>query len=106
MPLLQLIRTMPGDGTDAPHESPCWEECSIMGPIHLHAIASLVNCSILSVQRQRRRTEAAAALHVQPPLSADAIKQRRIVVTGMGLVSSLGHEVEHFYSQLLEVSRF
>ena len=29
--------------------------------------------------------------------------ERRVVVTGMGVVSSLGHEVEEFYDKLLQV---
>ena len=29
--------------------------------------------------------------------------ERRVVVTGMGVVSCLGHEVEEFYNGLLEV---
>ena len=30
--------------------------------------------------------------------------ERRVVVTGMGVVSALGHEVEDFYDKLLQVS--
>ena len=29
--------------------------------------------------------------------------ERRVVVTGMGVVSSLGHEVEELYDKLLQV---
>lgn len=31
-----------------------------------------------------------------------AVKQRRVVVTGMGVVTSLGHEPDMFYNNLLE----
>lgn len=30
------------------------------------------------------------------------VKQRRVVVTGMGVVSSLGHDPDIFYNNLLE----
>lgn len=74
-------------------------------PSHQLAYAHLKQCWVMHVQRQRRRIEAAAApaAQLQPPLSADEISQRRIVVTGMGVVSSLSHDVREFYSHLLEV---
>ena len=55
------------------------------------------------MQRQRRRVEPAASLQIHPPLSGEAMGKRRIVVTGMGVVTSLGHDVKELYDQLLQV---
>ena len=30
------------------------------------------------------------------------MQERRVVVTGMGVVSCLGHDLDHFYNNLLE----
>lgn len=43
-----------------------------------------------------------AGLQVHAPLSGEAVNKRRIVVTGMGVVTSLGHDVKQLYDQLLE----
>ncbi|CAN0839541.1 3-oxoacyl-[acyl-carrier-protein] synthase II, chloroplastic [Linum grandiflorum] len=61
-------------------------------------------------QRRLRRPAypgEAMAVALQPTKEADAktkpvTKQRRVVVTGMGLVSPLGHDVDVFYNNLLE----
>ncbi|KAH7856106.1 hypothetical protein Vadar_032758 [Vaccinium darrowii] len=67
-----------------------------------------------SVNRRRRRSNRAAAhfgeamaVAVQPTKEDTAkkrppIKQRRVVVTGMGLETPLGHDPEIFYNNLLE----
>ncbi len=36
------------------------------------------------------------------PMPPHAQRQRRVVVTGMGVVSCLGHEVDEFYNNLLQ----
>lgn len=47
-----------------------------------------------------------AGLQLHAPLSGEAVNKRRIVVTGMGVVTSLGHDVKELYAQLLEVGDF
>ncbi|CAN1291078.1 3-oxoacyl-[acyl-carrier-protein] synthase II, chloroplastic [Linum perenne] len=66
-----------------------------------------------SINRKQRRIRRPAypgeamAVVVQPAKEAGSktkpvTKQRRVVVTGMGLVSPLGHDVDVFYDNLLE----
>ena len=60
---------------------------------------------LVCMQRQRRRAGSTASLQIHPPLSGEAVNKRRIVVTGMGVVTSLGHDVKELYDQLLEVGQ-
>ncbi|XP_021750239.1 3-oxoacyl-[acyl-carrier-protein] synthase II, chloroplastic-like [Chenopodium quinoa] len=63
-------------------------------------------------RRQRRSNRAlhsgrAMAVAVEPSMEVTSnkkpvTKQRRVVVTGMGVVSPLGHEIDVFYNNLLE----
>lgn len=56
---------------------------------------------------KKRRADKVMAVAVQPAKQVEekkmtATKQRRVVVTGMGVVTPLGHEPDVFYNNLLE----
>ncbi|XP_054805690.1 3-oxoacyl-[acyl-carrier-protein] synthase II, chloroplastic isoform X2 [Prosopis cineraria] len=59
------------------------------------------------VNRRQRRVNRAAQSAVQPAqeittMKKRSMKQRRVVVTGMGVVTPLGHDPETFYNNLLD----
>lgn len=56
---------------------------------------------MLQHRRQRHIAVAAESTAQHPPQKKP---KRRVVITGMGCVTALGHEPEEFYNNLLEVS--
>ena len=63
---------------------------------------SLVHCSASGAAEQGERLR---SVQLRCSIHNGDIRQgeRRVVVTGMGVVSCLGHEVDEFYNNLLEV---
>ncbi|KAL4180808.1 hypothetical protein AMTRI_Chr12g267950 [Amborella trichopoda] len=91
---------------------PCQEYYSCKDPpLFGENCFSLFGSKGLKVGRRQRRVNHASgkamAVAVQPAkdvgLKKKTLKkQRRVVVTGMGVVTSLGHELDPFYNNLLE----
>ena len=46
-----------------------------------------------------------AGVSVRCAAEGQIVPERRVVVTGMGVVSCLGHDPDEFYGNLLEVER-
>ena len=63
-----------------------------------HLIAPPCGCKVAppQIRRGQKSTTCSAGGHAEP--------ERRVVVTGMGVVSCLGHDPDEFYNNLLEAS--
>lgn len=97
---------------------PCDQYCSSKGLPYSaffgdNALSSLFGSKSLPLNRRQRRTNRGShsgetmAVAVQPAKEVTTKKkplteQRRVVVTGMGVMSPIGHEPDIFYNNLLE----
>lgn len=63
------------------------------------ATALIINHSL----QHRRRTQISAELQSTAQHPPQSKPKRRVVITGMGCVTALGHEPEEFYNNLLQV---
>ncbi|XP_074269302.1 3-oxoacyl-[acyl-carrier-protein] synthase II, chloroplastic isoform X2 [Silene latifolia] len=86
---------------------------AVLGFLGDYGFSSFFGSKFGHISRKHRRSNralhsgGAMAVAVEPSMEAatknkPVTKQRRVVVTGMGVVSPLGHEIDVFYNNLLE----
>ncbi|XP_019058109.1 PREDICTED: 3-oxoacyl-[acyl-carrier-protein] synthase II, chloroplastic [Tarenaya hassleriana] len=93
------------------------DSCSAFGPCNQHwnnnALSSFFGSNNISLNRKQRRlnrgSRSGEVMAVAVQLGKESMtnmkpptEQRRVVVTGMGVATSLGHDPDTFYENLLE----
>jgi hypothetical protein len=98
------------EATGEQHSAPSADQCSL-SPLGaaLLALFTLQSYTALAVAAAAahgsvcsQRLRVCATAHAGNGVHTDS-RQRRVVVTGMGVVSCLGHDVDTFYDNLLQV---